>query len=56
MSQLFAELVYERPCAKKVAVHVRGRMVHGIPVFDSQSVRVRVVEIKLQPIGWKRSQ
>ena len=47
MSQLVAELVDERPCADEVGVHVRSRVVHGIPVFDGLSVCVKVVEIKL---------
>lgn len=43
----------ERPCANKVAVHVRSLVVHGILVFDSQDacVCMRVtVEIKLPSI------
>ena len=51
MSQLVAELVDECPCANEVAVHVRSLVVHGIPVFDGQSVCVKVVEIKL-PSTW----
>ena len=54
MRQLVAELVYERPCANEVAVHVRSLVVHGILVFDGQNVYVRTrvaVQIKL-PLIW----
>ena len=48
VSQLLAELVNERPCTDKVAVHVRSLMVHNLLVVDSQSCMcMRVEEIKL---------